>query len=194
MHIKGGSKLFNMKRVCNLFVEWLFKKTKYYEMAMRDQLTGLYNRHGFMELMPDQLFKAKNEKKYLSVLFIDLNNFKQMNDTFGHAAGDEVLKTVSDVVCDVLSGQKYIACRYGGDEFVVLLTYHSQLGTQMLAEKLQKCIAKTAIYYKNNMLTASISIGVSYLKTDAQSIFDLIDEADKAMLRDKKKNCAHLFN
>lgn len=155
-------------------------------MALIDQLTSLYNRRGFLNLTNHHIQLAKRKKRNLLFLFCDLDNFKYINDNFGHLVGDEVLKDTSSILKEVFRESDIIA-RFGGDEFVVLATDVKKEDKNVIINRLNKKIKDY-----NNMeirqYNLSISIGaVFYELGNIEDIEDILDKADKLMYEEKKK-------
>ena len=104
--------------------------------ASHDPLTGLYNRDALDNILKAEIMKAKLSKKVLSVIFLDLDNFKAINDSYGHQYGDEVLRKVGEILrSSVRKGD--IVARYGGDEFVILLHSKTELEPEKVAERIK---------------------------------------------------------
>lgn len=154
------------------------------EVSNRDELTGLLNRRGFIEKTNSNLVKTKKVTTRLGVMFIDLDGFKQVNDTFGHEKGDLVLQRVGEYLMECVS-EKDIVARLGGDEFIIFIPDANE----------QDCIrlAKKIIEPQNPYVTPSIGIALS--PKDGRSIETLIKHADMAMYEAKKtgKNKYHFF-
>jgi diguanylate cyclase (GGDEF)-like protein/PAS domain S-box-containing protein len=147
------------------------------QLSLFDELTGLYNRRGFMLLAEEQLLLAQRTKRNLLVFYADLDGLKQINDQFGHTAGDEAIITAAHALNETFRTSD-IKARLGGDEFIVLAVEAQQRDAQILRARLQKRLAR------NNQ---SMSIGV--VTFDAQnetSLDDLIAQADEAMYAEKR--------
>jgi diguanylate cyclase (GGDEF)-like protein len=154
------------------------------EVSNRDELTGLLNRRGFIEKTNSNLIKTKKVTTRLGVMFIDLDGFKQVNDTFGHEKGDLVLQRVGEYLMECVS-EKDIVARLGGDEFIIFIPDANEQDCIRLAEKI--------IEPQNPYVTPSIGIALS--PKDGRSIETLIKHADMAMYEAKKtgKNKYHFF-
>ncbi len=148
------------------------------ELSLRDQLTGLYMRRRMKDILEDLLYNFNRYKKIFSIIMIDIDDFKVINDTYGHLAGDEVLKTIASVL-KRYTRQSDISFRYGGDEFIVLLPETQLEDALVVAEKIRKKIASVR-FKKNGMeFTCSVSLGVTQVKEEdsVESIFERVDEA-----------------
>jgi len=145
------------------------------EQAIRDPLTGLYNRRFLEECMDHEMARARRTSSSLGVIMLDMNKFKLVNDTHGHAAGDALLREVARVLLGSLRAGD-IACRIGGDEFIVLLPDTSPEGAASKARHLCDLL---------NLTGTRCSIGVAVYPTDGTTSSDLIRAADTALYRDK---------
>lgn len=153
------------------------EKDYYAQLAMLDSLTGLYNRRYFRELIALEFTRLKRYLSFFSLLMIDIDNFKNYNDTQGHSAGDELLKKAAGIFKNTVREADTV-CRYGGEEFVVTLPQTDKKGAEFLAERLR---VQTNLY-----LPTTISIGVATFPDDAQDIEALIEKADAALYKAKQ--------
>lgn len=149
------------------------------KLAIIDSLTGVYSRYFFEEYIKKELGKAKRYNKKFSVLFIDLNDFKLINDRFGHSAGDKVLNLIATKLSNTLRDCDIIA-RWGGDEFAVFLT---ETNCNELLEVIDRLYSEVNVSYGDVKVT--LSIGFACYPEHGQSIEELIHEADKSMYRAK---------
>lgn len=160
------------------------------QLAFFDALTGLANRTLFYEKLEEAISEAKHNRSKVALLFIDLDHFKEVNDTLGHDAGDELLKTVAQRISTCLRARDTLA-RLGGDEFVVILHDMQQTATSTPGQVCEK-IAQNIIdrlseshSYKDYTFYGGASIGIVIYPDDAHSISDLIQLADTAMYEAK---------
>jgi diguanylate cyclase (GGDEF)-like protein/PAS domain S-box-containing protein len=151
--------------------------------AFHDALTGLRNRPSLLDLLEVELRSAKRAGTSVGVLFIDLDNFKIVNDSLGHAAGDEILKTVAQRLQAVVRPRDH-AGRFGGDEFVVLVTDITQARQlELVADRVLNAIAEEIVVQDHRILpTASIGLSMSHADSTSDS---LLREADAALFRAK---------
>ncbi|MDG1286886.1 MAG: diguanylate cyclase [Rickettsiales bacterium] len=159
--------------------------------ARIDGLTSLNNRRAFDELMQEQVETATENKTELCLLMMDIDFFKDFNDTWGHQIGDEVLKIVSGVLRRTVRG-KDIVCRYGGEEFAILLPETPARGAQIVAESIRSLIAKNRIRRKNSteeigQITLSIGVSRYHVSSADESIAAFIKRADNALYQAKEK-------
>ena len=165
----------------------LFDEVK--SLAIRDGLTGLYNYRHFREVLAHQVEVSRRYGRPLSLLFLDIDNFKGINDTRGHPEGDLVLKALANFLQTQVR-QADVLCRYGGEEFVALLPQTSWTQAYLLAERLREGIAQTAIPLSGGDIHITVSIGGA-TRTAAMEGEDLVKAADAALYRAKQsgKNC-----
>ncbi len=153
--------------------------------ATRDPLTNLYNRRYLDEALPREIYQAKRYNHPLSVLMLDIDHFKTINDTYGHKAGDMVLKNVASVL-QALSRKGDISCRYGGEEFLIVLQESTIKDAVKHAQKLRKEVAGLSFSWKGkDMKSIKISIGVASYPAHGEFSEDLIGAADEALYRAK---------
>lgn len=164
------------------------QKEQAHHAAMHDALTGLANRALFHERLESALAQATQIDYRPAVLFIDLNRFKMVNDTHGHASGDQMLQVIADTLKNIVGAADTVS-RYGGDEFLALLTHAENRQTvENLADKMTRAIKSAAIEHEpEQFLRVSASIGIALYPTDGATAHALIDAADKAMYRIKQE-------
>lgn len=153
------------------------------KMAHFDSLTGLFNRHAFMEAFSARLTEAKQSANKLAVMFIDLDNFKAINDTLGHAAGDELLRVISRRLRSVLRGHDLIG-RIGGDEFCLVAPIASVAEAKAIANRVLRKMQEP-ITLSGHVANTTISIGISLFPYDGDSQDLLIKNADNALYQSK---------
>ena len=156
------------------------------EQAIRDGLTGLFNRRYFEEAMCAEFAKAQRAKAPLAVILIDIDHFKQVNDTYGHQAGDCVLQIFADVIKSHIRTSD-IACRYGGEEFIIALPGLSLESAYERAERLRLAFKETCVPFKGHIIRVTISSGVGALPEYEGDRDGLISSVDKALYMAKKK-------
>jgi two-component system cell cycle response regulator len=157
------------------------------DLAHTDALTGLANRRRFEELLATEHDRARRYKRHLAVLTLDIDHFKDVNDTHGHAAGDDVLRVIAGVVDEALRQTDEIA-RTGGEEFVVLAPESNPAGALALAERLRKRVEAAVIETSGVRLNKTVSIGVAVWdgggEVDAAT---LLKHSDEALYQAKEK-------
>ena len=154
-------------------------------LAERDSLTGLYNRHRFQEELGRMLVDADRRNSRGALLFFDLDEFKYVNDTFGHRAGDAMLIRVAGEVSTLIRRNE-IFTRLGGDEFAVLVPDASEHDASMLAERIVRSISQIPFRFEGQNIRLTTSLGIALYPEHAESAEDLIAHADAAMYQAKE--------
>lgn len=159
---------------------------KLMDLATIDRLTGIHNRHFFDNLIEDEMHRSARYDESLSLMIFDLDRFKQVNDTWGHDVGDEVLKLTTKVVADNIRKSDVFA-RWGGEEFIVLLPHTSRKGAAVLAEKVRSALENTLHPYAG-VVTASFGVS-EYIKDEPFT--DWFKRVDEALFKakDSGRNC-----
>lgn len=162
------------------------------ELALRDGLTGLYNHRSFQERLQEELARAKRNGSSLALIICDVDHFKRFNDTYGHPAGDAILKSVALVFSGnapqlVQARQSDVCARYGGEEFAFILPDTNKDGASIRAERLRQALAKTPVEGPKGLtLSLSASFGVAGFPEDGGTAEELIACADSALIRAKQ--------
>lgn len=160
------------------------------ELSIKDGLTGLFNRRHFDDIYGNELKRAQRLGTELSLMMIDIDCFKQFNDTYGHRAGDDCLRCVSAAIGNSVNRPGDLVARYGGEEIVILLPGISSEHSFHLAEQMRHGIQNLSIPHKETIVagtdTVSVSIGIATLGPDApQDDTDLLKRADDALYQAK---------
>lgn len=150
------------------------------ELAITDTLTQVYSRRYFLERFNEELHRSKKNKLCVSFLMIDIDNFKQYNDRYGHLAGDAMLREVSKTTRQTIRQIDFIG-RYGGEEFCIVLAQTDKEQAIFAAERIRQEIASAVIKVYDEELKATVSIGVSTFPDNASHTKDLIEMADQAL-------------
>ncbi|MDP1957614.1 MAG: GGDEF domain-containing protein, partial [Rhodocyclaceae bacterium] len=150
------------------------------ENSLRDAMTGLYNRRFLEEYIGTLVSGTQRRKSSIAVLMLDLDFFKQVNDTHGHEVGDKVLKTLADVLLRNVRSSD-IAVRYGGEEFLLALMDTGAEGAMKVAEKIRAEVAATKVPVAGGMLQKTISIGVAEFPGDSDTFWQIVKFADVAL-------------
>jgi diguanylate cyclase (GGDEF)-like protein len=154
-------------------------------LADHDQLTGFYNHRYLHERLGEEVIRAQRSRRPLSVLMIDLDDFKLVNDTFGHLFGDRVLAWAGELIRSTLRGSD-VPARYGGDEFAVILPETDGEAARRVAERiLQACRMRAFRGESRGPLPIGLSIGLATFPTDARGAQELVAAADRALYRVK---------
>jgi diguanylate cyclase (GGDEF)-like protein len=156
-------------------------------MAYQDALTGLYNHRYFYEQFSHEIERSLRYGEPLTVLLMDMNNFKGINDTYGHMVGDKFLSLVGQVIARQIRSSD-IGARYGGDEFVVLLPSTTQDEARVTADKLAAAVSNAAAVSPNDEhIQLGIAIGIATCPDDSRSAGELLQIADARMFEMKPK-------
>jgi len=156
------------------------------EMSRTDVLTGLYNRRYFDETFNVRWKMAARTAIPLTVIICDIDQFKTVNDTYGHLAGDAYLKKVAQILLGIFQRETDFIARYGGEEFVILLLSHDNDTALELAEKVRLKVEDMTLFYYNHQIKTTISLGISACVPQlTQSRDNLLEKADKALYRAK---------
>jgi diguanylate cyclase (GGDEF)-like protein len=153
------------------------------EFSFRDDVTGLYNRRFFGIRLEEEISRYRRFNHPLSVVMMDLDGFKAVNDTLGHASGDETLREVAQILLRNSRGIN-VVCRYGGDEFAILLVETSKAGARLYGDRICQVIA-TYAFPHGSPITASLGIG-SLPDDEASTSEDLVRAADEALYAAKR--------
>jgi len=135
------------------------------QLALTDALTGAVNRHHFNEVLDQEIANVNNYGNPLSIMLLDIDHFKQVNDTYGHGVGDEVLVLFYQTCVEAVRSSDVVA-RIGGEEFVIIMPNTTLVNAHKFAERLRKKIAKLEINVADKQISVTVSIGVSQWKSD----------------------------
>jgi len=162
--------------------ERLHEKKVILEAASTDSLTKIANRAAFDKRLEEELDRARAEKHPLSLIMMDLDHFKQFNDTYGHQTGDEVLRHVAMWLNDVLEHTGF-AARYGGEEFVVIMAQKTAREIRALAEEIRSAIDSRSLKHLEQELHVTASLGAVCLTDPSPSVTPkkLIEQADQQL-------------
>ena len=173
--------VFMVQNIHDNSVELLSALKKYEELALMDSLTGVYNHGGIETELYNAIDLSQKSHEPVSLMMLDLDFFKQVNDTYGHSVGDTTLKTFAKIIKDSVSDEKSAVGRWGGEEFVII--YYGKSGEELRdkAEKLRKAVDE---YEFSEIRHISCSIGVTELK-ESDNFEDAFNRLDKAMYTSK---------
>jgi diguanylate cyclase (GGDEF)-like protein len=176
------------------FVINITKRKKYEEeliqLSITDPLTGLHNRRHFNSLLTKEFERSKRYNTELAVIVADLDYFKRINDSYGHASGDETLICFASILEKNLRGIDFSA-RYGGEEFIAALPHTDLESAIEISERIRSRLSSTQIKTKSGTINATVSIGIAQLNKNDTQIDDLIIRADNALYEAKSagRNC-----
>lgn len=174
--------------VCSLsaiFMERLILMKKVSTLAIRDGLTDLYLRDFFTKRLREEIASAFLLREHLSLLMIDIDNFKSINDTYGHSVGDMVLKEVADILNTIIAKEENLLCRFGGEEFLAFLKMPKGDAIQ-IAENVRSNIEQMSVRVRNNDVKVTVSIGVVTYPEDSLTAEDMVFAADTFMYKAKQ--------
>jgi len=155
------------------------------ETALRDAMTGLHNRRFLEEYVSTLVAASQRRKSPFTVLMLDLDFFKQVNDTYGHEAGDKVIKTLADILQRNVRTSD-MAVRYGGEEFLLVMMDMEADAAMLVAERIRADVESTKVPVTNAILQKTISIGVAEFPNDSDTFWQVVKFADVALYRAKE--------
>jgi diguanylate cyclase (GGDEF)-like protein len=161
-----------------------------YQMTIKDGLTGIYNKRFFLDALDKEISRAQRYDRDLSMLMLDLDHFKNINDTYGHLAGDYVLQVVARLI-HTRARREEVFCRYGGEEFAILLPETANAGALKLAEQIRKLVGSHTFIFEGEEINLTVSIGVSSTLSGDLSVDEFIRMADGQLYKAKLdgRNC-----
>ncbi|OUR74604.1 hypothetical protein A9Q78_00265 [Methylophaga sp. 41_12_T18] len=154
-------------------------------LANIDPLTGLYNRRHLIRVAENEIHNQPRTNNPLSLILIDIDKFKTVNDTYGHDAGDVVLKNLADIISANIRPLN-VASRWGGEEFVILLPNTNAKDAKIVAERLRNSVEKSVVVYENTEINVTITLGCT-TSTDNNSLNELLLAADTALYKGKEQ-------
>jgi diguanylate cyclase (GGDEF)-like protein len=160
----------------------LFEETQ--QLASTDELTRTHNRRHFFTLGESELNRARRYGHPLAAIMLDIDHFKKVNDTYGHATGDDVLRAVA-ARCRTTLRTVDVLGRYGGEEFAILLPEAEWPAAHRAAERLRQCVAEAPIATARGALNITLSLGIAILSDDMPDLVALLNRADTALYRAK---------
>jgi len=188
IYIEAANSLVNLedgrKMVITTTREITEHKMVLREQATRDSLTGLYNRRFFNETIEREFARARRENYQVSVMIMDIDLFKEINDSYGHVFGDEALRVLSTLInVNVRSGD--IAYRYGGDEFVIVMPGAEIEIAKGRAEVICQAFTASSIHENGRDVSATLSVGIALYPEHGESGIDILRHADLALYQAK---------
>jgi len=171
----------------------LYQKVQ--ELATHDSLTGALSRRYWFARCADELARSRRYGFYAGCLMIDVDHFKDLNDTYGHLVGDAILAAVAALFKDIIRSIDLLG-KYGGEEFVLFLTETDAEQAWAVAERIRQAVQAAGIRAYDETITVTISIGIANFPDDAGDLDQLVDKADQSLYRAKNagRNCTRMFS
>ncbi len=181
-YIKIGNTIFKYIEGSNLEAAY---HEEIYRLTITDGLTRLYNKRYLLESLEKEIARAKRYGRLLSLIMIDIDHFKHINDRYGHLTGDAVLKELGKIILNRVR-QEEVAARYGGEEFVIILPETDIKGARAVAESIRRIVERHVFEFEGQALRVTISAGTAEYDPERHSTpKDLIMDADEALYRAK---------
>jgi diguanylate cyclase (GGDEF)-like protein len=176
-------------------VEELEMEKKMYRMATTDALTGLFSREYFTQQLGDTFHRCERYQRPFSLIMADIDDFKAVNDTYGHPTGDVVLEGVGRIITDIIRHED-CGARYGGEEFMVLLPETPPENARYPAERLRKSLEGFRFQAEGKRFSVTVSVGIAGFPDHASTMDELIEKVDQALYEAKRagKNTVRLFH
>lgn len=187
---KPFNKMELMARVkTHLMLKYAFSELKMAlvemeRLAKTDGLTGLLNRRSLFEVATQEFSRARRYNRIISILMLDIDHFKRINDTYGHPVGDAVIQEVASILKETLRETDFIG-RYGGEEFAVILPETTLEQASEVAERIRYRIHEQTITNEFNSLQVTVSLGIATLKAEMNSVEEMLKQADQALYQAK---------
>ena len=173
------------KKLKALTLELKQSNEKLHELSYKDKLTNIPNRRAYEEKIINEIESAKRSGKPLALLMIDIDNFKEYNDTYGHENGDIALYRVANKISNILPRKTDFLARYGGEEIVVILPYTSIENATIVAEKILQCVVDLNIKHSYSNFNKVLTVSIGAVSTGA-NLDKLFTHADQALYKAKK--------
>lgn len=158
--------------------------SRLFNFAVTDSLTGLYNKRYLLNELENHSKIAKRNNSPFSIAIFDIDNFKQVNDNYGHLAGDDYLKKIAELIESSLREQD-ICCRFGGEEFMILLVGTDLEGAYKLADRIREKVESYILQFNETPISTTISAGISQYRLPDMDLKELLKNADQALLKAK---------
>ncbi|MCG5052390.1 MAG: diguanylate cyclase [Myxococcales bacterium] len=161
-----------------------------YRLTTIDGLTQIFNKRYFMESIEREIARSNRYRRDMTLVMFDIDHFKQINDTYGHLAGDQVLKSLASTIKAKIRREDLFA-RYGGEEFAIVLPEIDGYNAQQFAEKIRRIVEATDFFFEGTKIDVTISMGVATLDAETSDAAALIKRADERLYEAKKagRNC-----
>jgi diguanylate cyclase (GGDEF)-like protein len=157
------------------------------ELATKDMLTGLFLRNIFLERSNEEITRAKLTNTKLALGILDIDNFKKINDTYGHGVGDLVLRKTAQILRTIIGDAGNMISRFGGEEFIFFIVHTHKAEAKKIAEKIRKRISTATINFRRRSINFTASLGVVMYPEDGKEYLELIEKADALLYRAKRE-------
>lgn len=168
---------------------------KIYRMATTDALTGLFSRQYFRQQLIDTFYRSERYQRPFSLIMADLDDFKAVNDTYGHPTGDIVLEGTGRIIADIIRHED-CAARYGGEEFMILLPETPTAKARFPAERLRRSLEGFRFQAEGKRFSVTVSVGIAGFPENASTMDELLEKVDQALYEAKSagKNTIRVFH
>lgn len=195
LQLREQELLVSNQKLLNNLNEIAELQQQLHEQANRDPLTGLYNRRYLDATLERELARCKRSEQMLALLMIDIDYFKQTNDSYGHQAGDAILMELGQLLSGIARAGD-VACRYGGEEFLLIMPNMGVDAAHQRAEELRASFAAKKMYFGDYCLQSTISIGIAVFPSHGSTAEALVKRADAALYEAKHggRNCVKVYS
>lgn len=169
------------------FASTILENAKHYLWAIHDSLTGLYNNHYFFKIVQDEIEKSRRYGRVFSIVMFDIDDFKKINDTFGHRSGDLALQSIADSISKTIRKEVDVASRYGGDEFVMIFPNTPAEIAARVCERLLSLVRGLKVKSADGReFSLTLSLGIAEFPRDGEEQYYIIENADKSLYASKR--------
>lgn len=157
------------------------------DLAIKDSLTSLYLKEYFFERLAEEIKRARSKKSQVGVIMIDIDDFKKVNDTYGHIVGDFVLKKLAKMLTNIAGGAGNIISRFGGEEFIISIAECDKKELLFLGEEIRKKIEVSELTFRRKKISFTVSLGAILCSGDGEGVKALMHKVDKLLYKAKKE-------
>lgn len=157
------------------------------DLAIKDSLTSLYLKEYFFERLAEEIKRARSKKSQVGIIMIDIDDFKQINDTYGHVVGDFVLKKLAKILTNIAGGAGNLISRFGGEEFIISIAECDKKGLLLLGEEIRRKIEVSELTFRRKKIIFTVSLGAVLCSGDGDGVETMIRKVDKLLYKAKKE-------